>query len=207
MTATKMMTGTMMALLLCAGGASAQQMYKWVDASGKVTFSDQPPPANTKPVEIKAGAGGAASVPLPYALAQAVRSQPVVLYTRAKCDFCDQARTFLKERGVPFAEKTVQTQADEAKLKEAGSDGRLPFIKIGRAKSTGFEAGAWNTMLTEASYPEKKILPPTYQFPKPTPAAPPEPVLPKVDEKTKAAQDSERPPQPQEKTSPPGFVF
>ncbi|ATQ75499.1 hypothetical protein CR152_13945 [Massilia violaceinigra] len=200
------MTGTMMALLLCAGGASAQQMYKWVDASGKVTFSDQPPPANTKPVEIKAGVGGAASVPLPYALAQAVRSQPVVLYTRSKCDFCDQARTFLKERGIPFAEKTVQTQSDEAKLKEAGSDGRLPFIKIGRAKSTGFEAGAWNTMLTEASYPEKKILPATYQYPKPTSAAPPEPVVPKVDEKAKAAQDAERAP-PQEKTSPPGFVF
>jgi glutaredoxin len=203
-----MMAGTMMALLLCAGGAGAQQMYKWVDAAGKVTFSDKPPPANAKPIEIKAGAGGAATVPLPYALAQAVRTYPVVLYTRTKCDFCDQGRTFLKNRGIPFTEKTVQTAADEAKLKEAGSDGRLPYIVIGRAKSTGFEAGAWNTMLTEAAYPEKKILPPSYQFPKPVSAAPPEPVVPKVDDKAKAASEAERnPAKPQEKTSPPGFVF
>ncbi|CUI05181.1 glutaredoxin family protein [Massilia antarctica] len=206
MTATKMMTGTMMALLLCAGGAAAQQMYKWVDASGKVTFSDQPPPANTKPVEIKAGAGGSASVQLPYALAQAVRAHPVVLYTRAKCNFCDQARTFLKERGIPFAEKTVQTASDEAKLKEAGSDGRLPFIKVGRAKSTGFESGAWNTMLTEAAYPEKKILPSNYQYPQPTSAAPPEPVVPKADDNAKNVDDARRAPK-QEKTPPSDFVF
>jgi glutaredoxin len=207
MTVAKTMAGTMMALLLCAGGAGAQQMYKWVDASGKITFSDKPPPANAKPIEIKAGAGGAATVPLPYTLAQAVRAYPVVLYTRPKCDFCDKARTFLKERGVPFNEKTVQTTADEAKLKEAGSDGRLPYIIVGRAKSTGFDSGAWNTMLSEATYPEKKILPPSYQFPKPTSAAPPEPVVPKVDEKAKAASDAESAPQKQEKTSPPAFVF
>ena len=212
MTVAKKMAGTMMALLLCAGGAGAQQMYKWVDASGKVTFSDKPPPANAKPIEIKAGAGGAASVPLPYALAQAARAYPVVLYTRAKCDFCDKGRTLLKDRGIPFTEKTVQTAADEAKLKEAGGDGSLPFIKVGRAKSTGFEAGAWNTMLTEAAYPEKKMLPPGYQYPKAAPASPPEPEAPKVDEKAKAAkEEAERKANQQkpadEKTAPPGFIF
>ena len=210
MTVTKKMAGTMMALLLCAGGAGAQQMYKWVDASGKVTFSDKPPPANAKPVEIKAGAGGAATVPLPYALAQAVRAHPVTLFTRTKCDFCDQARTFLKERGIPFVEKTVQTAADEAKMKEAGGDGRLPFIKIGRAKSTGFEAGAWNSMLTDASYPEKKILPAAYQYPKASPASPPEPVVPKADDQPKADSVNRKTapaaPQP-DNTAPPGFVF
>lgn len=207
MTVAKTMAGTMMALVLCAGGAGAQQMYKWVDASGKITFSDKPPPANAKPIEIKAGAGGAATVPLPYALAQAVRAYPVVLYTRAKCDFCDKGRSFLKERGIPFNEKTVTTAADEAKLKEAGSDGRLPYIVIGRAKSTGFDPGAWNTMLTEATYPEKKILPPSYQFPKPASAAPAEPPAPKAEDKAKAPGDAVTPPAQSEKTTPPGFVF
>ncbi|RSZ57685.1 glutaredoxin family protein [Massilia atriviolacea] len=204
MTVTKKMAG-MLALLLCAGGAGAQQMYKWVDASGKVTFSDKPPPANAKPIEIKAGAGGAASVPLPYALAQAARAHPVVLYTRAKCDYCDRGRNLLKERGIPFTEKTVQTPADDAKLKEAGGDGSLPFIKVGRAKSTGFEAAAWNTMLTDAAYPEKKMLPPGYQYPKATPAAPPEPEAPKAEEKDKVSDAPKAP--PREKNTPPDFVF
>lgn len=35
------------ALLLACGPASAV-LYKWVDASGRVTYSDQPPPGNVK---------------------------------------------------------------------------------------------------------------------------------------------------------------
>jgi hypothetical protein len=35
------------ALLLACGPAGAV-LYKWIDASGRVTYSDQPPPANVK---------------------------------------------------------------------------------------------------------------------------------------------------------------
>lgn len=218
MTATTMMTDTLaalrrgaplgLALLLCAAGASAE-MYKWVDAAGKVHFSDQPPPPGAKPVEIKAGAGGSATTPLPYELAQAARAHPVLLYTRPKCDACDQARTFLRERGIPFAEKTVSTAAEEAKLKEVGGNGRLPFVTIGRTKSTGFEAAVWNAMLTDAAYPEKRMLPANYQYPKAVALVPPEPAAPKTDDKAKTAEAERKradAPQP-ETTSPPGFQF
>jgi hypothetical protein len=39
-------------LLACAMTAGAQGLYKWVDAQGRVTYSDQPPPAaNTRSQE------------------------------------------------------------------------------------------------------------------------------------------------------------
>ena len=35
-------------LLAASGGTSAQDMYRWVDAQGKVHYSDQPPPADAR---------------------------------------------------------------------------------------------------------------------------------------------------------------
>ena len=33
---------------LVASGAVAQNMYKWIDSSGKVHYSDQPPPPDAR---------------------------------------------------------------------------------------------------------------------------------------------------------------
>ena len=37
-----------LACALAASTAAFGQLYKWVDKDGKVTYSDQPPPANVK---------------------------------------------------------------------------------------------------------------------------------------------------------------
>jgi glutaredoxin len=160
------------ALLLCMAGASAQ-MFKWVDAKGVVHYSDTPPPPSQKKIEVKPFTGGGPAVELPYALAEAVRNNPVTLYTTADCNACDQARTLLQVRGVPFAEKTVNSNDDQQKLKEAGSPGQLPLLLVGGSKLIGFEAGAWNQALSDADYPAQRILPPTYQNPRAEAAAPP----------------------------------
>ena len=38
--------------LLAPGGAAAQGLYKWVDESGKVTYSDQPPVGKVRSKEV-----------------------------------------------------------------------------------------------------------------------------------------------------------
>ncbi len=158
------------AMLLWAATAQAQ-IYKWVDAKGVTHYSDQAPTTGEK-VETKTFAG-APTVDLPYALAEAVRAAPVTLYTTSQCDACNQGRTMLQARGIPFSEKTVNTNDDIARLKQAGSAGQLPFLVVGRARLTGFEAGAWHGALTEASYPTERLLPSNYQYPLAEAAAPP----------------------------------
>ena len=160
-----------LAMLLCMGSAGAQ-VFKWVDANGKTHFSDQPPPSTAKPAQVKPSAGGASGVSLPYALATAARNYPVTLFTTNPCGGCDQGRAFLKSRGIPFTEKTVSNEADEAKLKEAGGSGNMPFLLVGSARSTGFQAEAWTSMLNVALYPATKILPASYQYPAAVSAAP-----------------------------------
>ncbi len=162
-----------LALLLCAGSASAQ-MYKWVDANGKTHFTDTPPPASAKPAAVTGSSAGntATLVNLPYALAVPARNHPVTLYTASACAGCDAGRNYLRGRGIPFAEKTVTTEADIANLKAAGGDGSLPYIAVGSAKMAGFEAAAWDNMLKVANYPATKVLPASYKYPAAVAAAP-----------------------------------
>ena len=158
------------ALLLCVASANAQ-IYKWVDAKGVTHYSDAPP--DRRQSEVKAYRGATATVvALPYELARAARTSPVTLYTMDKCKACDDGRKLLKARGIPFAEKTVTTAGDQAKLKEAGSDGQMPLLVVGRSKLLGFEASAWNSALTDASYPARSKLPSRYRHPDAVAAAP-----------------------------------
>ena len=197
-------------LLLCAGAASAQ-VYKWVDDKGVTHYSDMPPPPTSKAkVEVKSFSGGAANPELPPELADAVSSHPVMLYTTAPCDACNQARAMLMARGIPFSEKTVNTQADQAALKKAGSAGQLPLLLIGRGKQIGYDQATWDTLLTDAGYPTERLLPANYQFAAAVPAAPPPPPSPEALARAaakaaadEAARSQALPPL----NAPPGFQF
>ncbi len=161
-----------LSLLLCAAGAQAQ-LYKWVGPDGKVTYSDTSPPPTAKQVETKSASGGGIDgADLPYELSEAVRGNPVTLYTMANCAACDEGRTLLNTRGIPFTEKTVKSNDDIAQLKQASGDSQLPFLMVGRNKQQGFEAGAWNNLLTVGGYPESNKLPKTYRNPQAASAAP-----------------------------------
>jgi glutaredoxin len=159
-----------LALLLCAGAASAQ-MYKWVDANGKTHYTDTPPPPTAKMAPIKAAVGGSSAAELPYALANAVKNHPVTLYTTSPCPGCDAGRAFLRRKGIPFTEKTVTTAEDQEKMRETG-DGGLPVLMIGRNKLSGFLSSNWESALDIASYPERSMLPSNYVYPNPTALAP-----------------------------------
>jgi len=165
-----------MAMMVASSMTLAQQMYKWKDDQGVVHYSDSPPPPHEKRVEVKDFSGATApmtpAVPLPYALAQAVKNNPVTLYTSSDCVPCDQARNALRDRGVPFSEKTVGNDADRARLADAGGSNSVPFITVGSTKLSGYAADELQRALTAATYPLTKRLPPGYQNPPIRSAAP-----------------------------------
>jgi glutaredoxin len=194
-----------MALLLCAGGAGAQ-MYKWTDAKGVVHYSDQPPAAKGAKVETRALDRGARQVELPYGLAAAVRANPVLLYTTPGCQACDEGRALLKERGIPFSEKTVKSNEDQQMLKQAGGDVQLPLLVVGGARRIGFEAGAWHEALSSAAYPKQKMLPRNYHYPAAEAAAPPRPLA-RSEPSTRAPDAADRPKAAAPHDAPPGFRF
>lgn len=201
-----------LALVLAAGLAQAQlgqpHLFKWTDANGKVHYTDQPPPPSARQIERK-NLSAANTDGLPFELAEAVRNNPVTLYTTPKCPPCDQARAMLARRGVPYSEKIVATAEDLARLRQAGGEQTLPFLTIGRMKQSGFEPGAWDAALTAAQYPATSRLPRGYQAGAPEPAAPV--ARADADNNTDpAAQSAAAPREPQPVTGtnvPPGFRF
>ena len=193
-------------LLLCAAGAAQAQMYKWKDAKGVTHYTDTPPPSGAAAAAMKSY--GAPSPSLPFELAEPAKARPVTLYTTTGCAACDEARTMLRARGIPFAEKTVNSNEDHAALKRAGSNGQLPLLLVGRSKTVGFEQLAWDTMLTDAGYPLTRVLPAGYQWPAPAPASPP--AKPVVDGQAGARAAAEEAARSQRKppvNAPPDFQF
>lgn len=191
--------------LLVSAGAQAQ-LYKWVGPDGKVTYSDTPPPASAKKVEEKSiGTGSVATSGLPFELAEAVRNNPVTLYTTNNCEGCSNGRDLLNARGIPFTEKTVHSDEDIARLKQAGGTRQLPFLTVGAKKLTGADPNEWNTALTVAGYPAASKLPPSYRNPAPQPAAPKKAETKPAAEEPAPQAPAERP--PAAGNAPPGFRF
>ena len=156
-----MMRWTLFLIFFLAGATAQAELYRWVDADGKVHYSDEPPPANIKQVEKKKAAGGKPSdAQLPYVLQQAVKNFPVTLYSSDCGDACTRARQLLMKRGIPYTEMEAtdpETQAELRKL--TGGPIEVPVLTVGRDALRGFEESRWNTSLDAAGYPKTAVIP------------------------------------------------
>ena len=147
----------LLAMSLAHSTAQAGQLYRWVDSTGRVTYSDQPPPANTKQVQ-DMGKKGTRSTPETAQSGMetlvAKDKHPVTLYANACGEICDKAEAYLKQRNIPYARK------DPTKDKEAAEEIRkmtgvleVPVIRVGKTHLKGFDASSWGSVLDAAGYP------------------------------------------------------
>lgn len=169
-TAAPRLSGLALLVSLFAAPALAQGVYRIVGPDGKVTFSDQPPPAAT-PVRSSGpvSSGAAAGAQLPFELRQVSSRYPVVLYTGRDCAPCSTGRSLLNARGIPYTEKTIETAQDGEALKRLSGEASLPFLTIGSQQIKGFSDTEWTQFLNAAGYPKQSALPPAYQRPAATP--------------------------------------
>ena len=128
----------------------AGQYYRWVDAQGKVHYSDQPAPAGTKQAAEKNFKNGAA---------EKTAAQPqvsITLYSTASCGQpCEQAKLHLTKRGIAYTSKDPATDvaANEA-LRANGGTARVPTLMIGSEKFEGYNQTAWDAALNLAGFPK-----------------------------------------------------
>ena len=134
----------------------AQQVYKSVDKTGRVTYSEVPPLPGSGD---KLTGDSASSVALPFALQQVVSRYPVTLYTTAECGSCINARLMLTQRGVPFTERTVSSNEDIVAYKRLNSDNNFPLVTIAAQQLKGYEESEWTKYLDAAGYPKSSTLP------------------------------------------------
>ena len=146
----------------CAFALSAQTMYRYIDPTGRVVYSDQPPPPAAKGVEAKQLQQNVIETdPVSFAAKEATEKYPVTLYT-FDCDPCKQAEALLAKRGVPFTKVIVTEEEGAAKVKALTGKQSAPVLQVGEKQIvTGFNASRWETVLDDAGYP--KTAPPARQ--------------------------------------------
>lgn len=134
---------------------AAGQAYRWVDDQGRVHYTQTPPPPGASEVQRKNfRPGPSASVDLPYATQVAAKNYPVTLYTQPDCGSpCDQARTSLVKRAVPFREVSVLGQKEIDEMKRVSGREELPLLVVGSQFQIGFQENAINSLLDTAGYP------------------------------------------------------
>lgn len=163
--------------LACSSLAQAQSVYRIVGPDGKVTFSDRAPSEDATPaLTANASAEPSSTSALPYSLRQVTSRFPVTLYTGTDCAPCVSARSLLAMRGVPFTERSVNSNEDIDVLKNLSGGSNLPFGTIGGQHLTGFSEGEWTQYLDAAGYPKKSELPSNYRQPAATPLVAVKPV-------------------------------
>jgi glutaredoxin len=137
-------------LLAISFGAGAERLYKWVDQDGKVHYSATPP-SDVDAVQKNIRAGGSRDAGGP----DLSDKPPVVLYVVPKCGACDEARSYLKKRGVPFTDKNVDGDPkaqEELKKKSGGLS--VPTITIGEKVMRGYMESLLEGELDTAGYPK-----------------------------------------------------
>ncbi len=165
-----------LAVILCLYAALAFGQFKWVDENGRKGFGDKPPPGARKVERLDGYLKGStpdALASLPYEVRRLMQTYPVTLYTMAACPGCDQGRSFLKRRAIPFEERTVATKDDLLALKALSGSEQLPVFQIGGQRLIGFNSARWDDALNVVGYPNDIQLPADWKWPAPRPLGSP----------------------------------
>lgn len=140
--------------------AIAAEMYRWVDADGKVHYTDTSPPLSAENIQKKKLGNKAGDAQMSYSLQQAVKNFPVILYNSKCGEPCSNATELLVERGIPFSSKIPEKNEKDAESLKKITNGELavPVLVIGKDILKGFERNSWNNTLDLAGYPKSSYL-------------------------------------------------
>jgi glutaredoxin len=139
---------------------SPHVLFRWNDFNGQINYGDRPPPDAQNVIRIDLMTIGENTQSLlPYLVRRAASNFPVMLFTSKNCPPCVTARDFLNKRGIPFAERTLQTADDSMEFKRlTGAEG-VPVATLGSKPLIAFDPDEWNNALDATGYPATSQLP------------------------------------------------
>ncbi|MCG6862400.1 MAG: glutaredoxin family protein [Chromatiaceae bacterium] len=122
-------------------------IYRWVDANGRVQFSDQPPPTvEAESVELSPINTYEGVSVEELEESQAMRSQEpnpgksrkVVMYSAPWCGVCKQAKRFFKAEGIRYRDLDIEQSGAARREWERMNATGVPVILVGNKRMNGF---------------------------------------------------------------------
>lgn len=139
-----------LALALAGSPALAADYYRWIDEKGRVVYSDQTPPPNARNVQILKKSGAKKDVTNEAPTKD--NKPPVTLYT-ANCGApCDNAKTLLDQRAIPYTIKDASDPVIAGEVKKLTGAQEVPVLTIGGNVHKGFERTLWSNLLDAAGH-------------------------------------------------------
>lgn len=156
---------TTISLALSAFPAMAHaEIYKWVDKSGQVHFTDTPPPTaahgeivTPEPNRVE-GYGKVPerrqpSLPEPADGRKTVSSKnlPIIeLFVTSWCGYCKKAEAYFRQRDIPYVKYDIEKDRTAARRKASLTRSRgVPFVMIGEIGISGFSEAAFDKALRQ----------------------------------------------------------
>jgi len=151
-----MRTLVSIAVMLAACSAAAQtQIYRWVDANGRVQYGERAPSgAKARPIESRVSTySGPAIVsratPVSRSAAPGAPTE-IKMYATGWCTYCKRAREYFARKGLRYTELDIEQSAQaRAEYDRLGARG-VPVILVGAQRMTGFSEGSMDQMLKSA---------------------------------------------------------
>lgn len=141
--------------------ALASEVYRWVDSSGRVHYSDQPPPTGVRDTRQIRGKGNVVEVDKEsFDMRLARERNPVVLFSADCGPLCADAEAHLRKRGIAFTLRDPSKDPEHGvALRRLTGALEVPVIVVGKAHQKGFERSSWDSMLDAAGYPRTPLIP------------------------------------------------
>jgi len=156
-------------LILMLGPENAwADVYTWVDESGTVHFSEEPPaqvkrarkvilpedPPQSEP-EVNARSAPESTqeaavqrTPAPRPAAERKPLPQVELYTTSWCPYCKRARAYFRDKGIPFTEHDIEKETGAgARLVALSGSQAVPTAVIGDKVVRGYSPSAYQAAL------------------------------------------------------------
>lgn len=84
------------------------------------------------------------AAPEPQLLAQADNSRQVVMYATSWCPYCQQARNYFREQGIPYVEYDIEKNEEARRAYKAFGGRGIPVIFVGKRRMNGFSVAGFN---------------------------------------------------------------
>ena len=123
--------------LLLVTPVSWGEVYKWVDANGKIYFSDKKP-HSTSAEQLKLKINTYTNVTFDRSIYDTDPGSKVVMYSTDWCGYCKKARKYFRKNNIPFKEYDIEKNSEAVKrYKKMGATG-VPVILVGSKRMNGF---------------------------------------------------------------------
>ncbi len=143
-------------LLLCfCLPASAGQIYKWTDESGRVHVGDRPPSSvDAKLLKLRINTYQRGISGLSGIQGRDVNRarDKVTIYTTKRCGYCRKAKAWFRQNNIAYSERDIETSARARKeFDKMGARG-VPVILVGRQRINGYNESRLRSALKKAGY-------------------------------------------------------